>query len=116
MQVLLHRLDRLLRMDGGGSPDDDGHQPRVLQHLVVVVIEGDTVGFEMLSAPGQLRRVGREGGDKLCLGGEVEKIPGMTFGYAAETGDADFEFGDGHVGAEYKQCMYNVSSRVEGWL
>lgn len=96
MQVPLHSLDGLLRMHGGRRPNHHGRQARVLDHLVVVIVQGHPVGFEMLFTPGELRRVRGERGHQLRARGAVQEVQGMSLPYTTQAGSTDLELLDGH--------------------
>lgn len=96
VEVLFHGFDCLFCMNGGSSPDDNGLQTGVLDHVLVLGVQGHAVRFEVLLCPLDLLGVWRECSDQLRAGSAVEEVDGMAFAHAAEASGADLELLGGH--------------------
>lgn len=91
VQILAHRLDRLLRVHCGDGGNENGLETLVLDHLVVVIVELHAIRLEVLLCPLHLGGLWREGSYELRPRGPVQKICGVTLAHAAQTRRSKFE-------------------------
>jgi hypothetical protein len=92
VKVLLHGLDSLLCVHGCGSTNDDSLETRLLNHLLVVIVQGDSMWLKVDLGPSHLLRVGSKGSDELSAGSAVEEVDGMSLAHAAEASSSNLEF------------------------
>lgn len=105
MQVLVHSLDGLLGVNRGGGANDNGIETRVLQHLLVVIVESHTIRFEVELPPCQLLSVRGEGSNKLRPRRSVEEVESMALAHAAETSASN---------GELLRCHFKVTKNQLG--
>lgn len=82
----LDGLDRLLGVCCGDGCNNNCLQTLVLQHLVVVIVDLNAEGHEVLLSPLGFFRIWCEGCYKLGLGCAVQEVEGVTSTHAAEAG------------------------------
>lgn len=91
-------LDGLLGVHGCGRCDNDGFQAFLLQHIVVVLVELDSVGSKVDLGPFDLSVVRGAGGDELRAGSALQEVEGVALAHAAEARATDFEALGSHCG------------------
>lgn len=103
VEVLLHGFDCLFCVNGGSSTDDNGLQTGVLDHVLVLGVQGHTVRLKVLLRPLNLLWVRRECSDQLRAGRAVEEVDGMAFAHAAEASSAHLELLGRHDTRQLRQ-------------
>lgn len=63
----------------------------MLNHLLVVIIERDSIRLEIDLGPGHFLRIRRKGRDELGSRRAVEEVDGVTLAHAAEAGGGNLE-------------------------
>lgn len=98
---MLARLDagnglRSVRRRSRGNAD--GLEALVVEHIMVVLVDGDARRREVLLGPLSLLRIRRRDSNELCARNRLEEVEGVSLAHAAETGDANLELGGCHCG------------------
>lgn len=76
-------LDCLLGMHYSCRCNHNGNQTFMLEHVIVVLIQGHAKGFEVNLGPFELGGVGRAGGHKFSSGSTLEEVQGMALAHTA---------------------------------
>jgi hypothetical protein len=68
----------------------------MLKHLLVIVVQGNSIWFEVLLSPLELFLVWRKGGNELSAWSLVENTQRMTSSHTAEAGYSNLESARSH--------------------
>ena len=79
MQVMVNGLHCFFCVNRCCSANGHCLEAGVLEHLVVVVVQGNPVWFQVLLPPGDLALVRGEGSHQVSSRGAVQEIGGMKF-------------------------------------
>jgi hypothetical protein len=85
----LDSRDRLAGVGGGDGGNDDSLKARVLQHLIIIAVDGNA--FKMGFGPICFILYGSEGSNELGARSSVVEVEGMTSTHATETGNGNLK-------------------------
>src|SRR5690242_7222093 len=96
MQITLDSLNGRLGMHRGSSSNSRRLKARMVEHLIVVVVQSDTMRLKVQFSPGDFIGIRGKSGHQLSARRSLQEVDGVELADTAQAGHSNLKFLDSH--------------------